>query len=140
MTGEAEYQGVSEQIGGTRPNMYPFYKEIQDLYSAADLIVCRAGATSIAEITALGKPAILVPYPWATDDHQKSNAESLSEVGAATIILDPEMSGESLIAAVTEMVENPSLVDRMARASLDYGMPDSGIRLAELVIDTARSA
>jgi len=140
VTGEAEYQDVSDQIGDIRPNMYPFYKDIQDLYSAADMIVCRAGATSIAEITALGKPALLVPYPFATDDHQKSNARSLQEVGAAAVIPDPEMNGETLVSAIIEMAENPLLVDRMARASLDYGMPDSGIRLAELVVVTARSA
>ena len=73
-----------------------FFTDMEVQYRAADLVICRAGATTIAEITALGKPAIYIPYPFAADDHQRLNAESLVSEGAGEMILEKALSGDLL--------------------------------------------
>src|SRR5207249_3955356 len=89
---------------GIRADVRPFIADMGAAYAAADVVVCRAGATTIAELAALGKPAILVPYPYAADDHQRANAESLVGVGAAAMVLDAEASGERLAAEVRRLL------------------------------------
>ena len=74
----------------------PFIVRMDEAYAGADLVLCRAGAMTIAELTVFGKAAILVPYPYAIYDHQRSNAESLQARGAAAMILDRELTGEVL--------------------------------------------
>ena len=74
----------------------PFIDKMDEAYAQADLVLCRAGATTVAELTAFGKAAILVPYPYAIYDHQRGNAQALHERGAAEMILDQELNGQIL--------------------------------------------
>ena len=76
--------------------MTPFIEQMDEAYAGADLVLCRAGATTVAELTVFGKAAILVPYPYAIYDHQRRNAESLQDRGAAEMIFDQELTGEVL--------------------------------------------
>ena len=78
----------------------PFFGDMPKQFAAADLLVCRAGATTLAEVTVAGKPAILVPFPQAADDHQRKNAEALARAGAAEMILQKELNGPTLAARI----------------------------------------
>lgn len=145
ITGELEFSTVTEHVDEAKAKLeldgmstefiykpYAFYSEIQELYAVSDLLVCRAGASTIAEITALGKAAILIPYPYATDDHQTKNAEMLTSVGAAKILLDSELSGERLVSEVAVLCEDGGLLDRMSKASVEYGRPDASRELGKM--------
>jgi UDP-N-acetylglucosamine--N-acetylmuramyl-(pentapeptide) pyrophosphoryl-undecaprenol N-acetylglucosamine transferase len=107
------------------------------IYAGADLLVCRAGATTIAEVTARGLPAILVPYPYATDNHQEKNARSLESQGAAKVILDKDLTGTALHEAVDPLISNPDELAAMARASSSFGRPHAAEALADLVFEVA---
>ena len=95
-TGKADLAEVSATYArlGVQAEVVPFIDNMQEMYRATDLVVCRAGATTIAELTSLGKPAILIPYPYAVDDHQRANAEILVQAGAARMVLDTELTPE----------------------------------------------
>jgi len=98
---------------------------------AADLIVCRAGATTVAEITALGKPAILVPYPFAADDHQRANAAVLETRGAGILILDRELTGSGLAETIIALARDRARLASMAEAARRLGVPDAAARVVE---------
>ncbi len=112
-----------------------FIDDMGAAYAAADVIVCRSGATSIAELTALGKPAVLVPYPHATGDHQLVNGESLQHAGGAIVIEDGQVSGPSLVAAVEPLLEDDDARARMAASSRAFGRRDAAEAVARLVLD-----
>lgn len=98
----------------------------------ADLVVCRAGATTLAELAAAGRPAVLVPFPFAADDHQRLNAEAVREAGAAVVLLDRELDGPTLAAAVSSLAADPDRRRRMARAARALARPDAAERIAEV--------
>jgi UDP-N-acetylglucosamine--N-acetylmuramyl-(pentapeptide) pyrophosphoryl-undecaprenol N-acetylglucosamine transferase len=105
--------------------------------AAADLVVARAGATSIAELTALGAPCILVPYPYATDDHQTTNAAAMVSHGAAVLVADGELDGERFGDELVALLEDPARRATMSAASKALGRPDAGKRVADLARATA---
>lgn len=117
---------------------YPYLNQIDQAYSVSDLVVCRAGATTLAEVTALGKPAVFVPYPYATEDHQKRNAEVLRDAGAASIIFNEELDGNSLFGETTKIVSDDLLLKKMSEAAHSLGRPNAADALAKLVIELAR--
>ena len=100
-------------------------------YAAADLAVARAGATTCAELTAVGLPAILVPYPFAADDHQRRNAEVLVQAGAAEMILDRELDGARLAAALRSLLADAGKRAAMASRARALGRPDAAERVAD---------
>jgi UDP-N-acetylglucosamine--N-acetylmuramyl-(pentapeptide) pyrophosphoryl-undecaprenol N-acetylglucosamine transferase len=100
-----------------------FFHDMPQLQKRADLIICRAGAGTLSEITALGKPAILVPYPHAADDHQRYNAMALAQQGAAVMILDHELNGKILRDKIEQLRKNPEKLEKMARKAKTFGMP-----------------
>ncbi|MGH7947827.1 MAG: UDP-N-acetylglucosamine--N-acetylmuramyl-(pentapeptide) pyrophosphoryl-undecaprenol N-acetylglucosamine transferase, partial [Candidatus Binataceae bacterium] len=102
-----------------------------EAYAQADLIVCRAGATTIAELTVFGKPAILVPYPYAADDHQRFNAEALREQGAAEMILDRELDGNKLAESVRRYYSDRGRLGAMEKAALRLGRPEAAKRIVD---------
>jgi UDP-N-acetylglucosamine--N-acetylmuramyl-(pentapeptide) pyrophosphoryl-undecaprenol N-acetylglucosamine transferase len=99
----------------------------------ADLVVCRAGATTVAEITAAGKPAILVPLPTATDDHQRKNAEALAAAGAADVLIQSEMSGHVLAQRILALAADRAKRLRLAAVARTMAHPDA----AEVIVDRA---
>jgi len=128
-TGKADYAEVSAAYDrlGVSATIVPFIDNMQEVYTAADLVVCRAGATTLAELTALGKPAILIPYPYAVDDHQRANAEVLVQAGAAHMILDTDFTPERVSQAVRTLITNRPQLEAMARAAATLGRPDATI-------------
>jgi len=103
--------------------------------AAADLVVARAGATSIAEITALGKASVLVPYPYATDDHQTRNARGVVEAGAALLVADSDLDGPHYGDAVVGLLLDRERRAEMASAARALGRPDAAARVARLATE-----
>ena len=100
----------------------------------ADLVICRAGATTLAEITASGKPAILIPLPTATDDHQRKNAEVLASVGAAEVIDQRDLSGNRLAVRVMALAADPAGRAAMAQAARALARPDAARVIVERAV------
>src|SRR4029450_3921338 len=111
----------------------PFFSDIPVQFAAADLLVCRAGATTLAELTVAGKPAILVPFPQAADDHQRKNAEALAQAGAAEMILQKDLNGPALAARLRYYFEHREELRRMQHNSRALGRPDATERIVDLV-------
>ncbi len=99
----------------------PFILDMAAAYRSADLLVCRAGATSIAEITASGKASILIPFPFAANDHQTKNAEVLVNAGAAVMIHEKDLSGQKLVETIENMIHNPEIIQEMEENSARLG-------------------
>lgn len=104
-------------------------------YAVADLVLCRAGASSIAELTVMGLPSILVPYPHATADHQTANARALARVGAARLIPDGRLDADALVAAAEPLLSDQAARARMATAARGMGRADAAHALARLTLD-----
>mgnify|MGYP000507104467 CR=1 FL=1 len=126
---DAGYQGM-----GVNATARAFFHDMPELQKKADLIICRAGAGTLSEITALGKPAILVPYPHAADDHQRYNALALENRGAAIMIADADLTGPRLASLIESLRENPIQRKQMARAAKSFGMPLARDAVARAII------
>jgi len=111
----------------------PYMENIEYAYAAADVVVSRAGATTLAELTRLGKPAILVPYPYAAANHQELNAKTMVEAGAAFIISDNQLN-EKLLGQVKALLFNESLLRDMHNKSVALGKPNAGKEIAEKIL------
>jgi UDP-N-acetylglucosamine--N-acetylmuramyl-(pentapeptide) pyrophosphoryl-undecaprenol N-acetylglucosamine transferase len=118
---------------GLAATVEPFFFDMGRQLGQADLVVCRAGATTIAEITAAGKAAILIPLPSATDDHQRKNAEALGARGAAEVLLERAMSGGGLAQRIFALAADRDRRGRMADAARELARPDA----AKVIVDRA---
>ena len=142
VAGKAEASEVKAALytaGGDAGGRWRVLEYLDDMASAlasADLVVARAGATSIAEITALGLPSVLVPYPYATDDHQTKNAQSLVDHGAAEVVADKDLDGQQFGDMVVALLGDADVRATMSAASRELGRPDAAAQVARL----ARSA
>lgn len=126
--------GVSEECAGRLAHrMVPFEQDMASLYAAADVLVCRAGASTVAELTVIGVPSVLVPLPGAPSDHQGANARTLVDAGAAELLTDDRCDGAALDALLDEMLSDRSRLDAMASAARALGRPDAASRVAEVV-------
>ncbi len=130
----------AEHPGGPAVRVVDFIDSMADAYAAADVVLCRAGATSIAELTVLGLPSVLVPYPHATGDHQTHNADALERAGGAILIVDDELDGAALVAAVEPLLTDPARHRAAADASRAFGRPDAATNVARLVLDLVAGA
>ena len=115
----------------------PYIEDMPSLLAASSLIVCRGGSSSLAEVTAVGLPAIIVPYPYAVADHQTHNARALSEAGAAVMVPDAELNGERLVREVESLLSDPERMDRMRAASRSQGRPEAAQKVADLLREIA---
>lgn len=111
----------------------PYISNMLEVLASSDLILCRAGATTIAEITALGLPTIFVPSPNVTADHQTKNAQALVDIGAAMMISDAKLTADTMLASISEIFSNEELYHAMSVASKKAGVPDASDRLYKLV-------
>jgi UDP-N-acetylglucosamine--N-acetylmuramyl-(pentapeptide) pyrophosphoryl-undecaprenol N-acetylglucosamine transferase len=134
-TGERDLSMVRAAYAqaGLTAEVAPFFDDMGKRLAVADLVVCRAGATTLAEITAAGKAALLIPLPTATDDHQRKNAEALSSAGGAEVLLQAEMSGRTLAPRIVSLLDRPDARQRMAAAARRLARPDA----AKVIVDRA---
>ncbi|MBF0229967.1 MAG: undecaprenyldiphospho-muramoylpentapeptide beta-N-acetylglucosaminyltransferase [Desulfamplus sp.] len=114
-----------------------FFNDLPTIQSISDIIICRAGAGTISEITAIGKPSILIPYPYAADDHQTYNAKELSEYGAAWLIPDNELSGEILKEKIEFTYNHPKELSKMGQKAKELGKPFADEMIASICIKMA---
>jgi UDP-N-acetylglucosamine--N-acetylmuramyl-(pentapeptide) pyrophosphoryl-undecaprenol N-acetylglucosamine transferase len=134
-TGERDVEMVraAYRAAGLQAGVEPFLYDMGRQLGQADVVVCRAGATTLAELTAAGKAAILVPLPTATDDHQRRNAEALAEDGAAEVLLQRDMTGHVLASRILALAVDRERRTRMAAAARSLARPDA----AKVIVDRA---
>ena len=134
-TGERDLESVraAYRKAGLDARVEPFLYEMDREMTAADVVVCRAGATTLAELTAAGKPAVLIPLPTAADDHQRKNAEVLVGAGAAEMIEQKDLSGEAIAGRIAALVADAPRRERMATAARAFARPDA----ARVIVDRA---
>ena len=132
-TGSADFAAIKEAYAALpfEAEVTPFIDQMDRAYAQADLVLCRAGATTVAELTAFGKAAILVPYPYAIYDHQRGNAQALRDRGAADMILDQELTGEILAERIRSYLSDRERIDKMAAAARSMGRPDAAARIVD---------
>jgi UDP-N-acetylglucosamine--N-acetylmuramyl-(pentapeptide) pyrophosphoryl-undecaprenol N-acetylglucosamine transferase len=102
-------------------------------FAAADLVLCRAGATTTAELIAAGKASIMVPFPYAADDHQRKNAEALQAGGASRMILQQDLSGDRLANEIEKLVQAPEELNRMEEASRKLAHGDAAAAAVDII-------
>jgi UDP-N-acetylglucosamine--N-acetylmuramyl-(pentapeptide) pyrophosphoryl-undecaprenol N-acetylglucosamine transferase len=132
-TGGLDYAAMQQAYAALpfEAEVTPFIDAMDEAYARADLVVCRSGATTVAELTAFGKAAILVPYPYAIYDHQRGNAQALQERGAAEMILDQELDGTVLAQKIRAYCADRGRLGRMAAAARAAGRPEAAARIVE---------
>ncbi len=132
-TGQADFSMIKNAYGALpfEAEIIPFIEQMDEVYAAADLVLCRAGATTVAELTAFGKAAILVPFPYAIYDHQRTNAQALEHRGAAEVILDQNLTGEALAARIRTLLGSPAKIAAMAAAARLLGRPEAAARIVD---------
>lgn len=138
-TGEKDFEWVKEAYcqQGFRAMVQPFFHDMASAYAASDFCICRAGATTIAEICALGKPALLVPYPHAASDHQRLNASILERKKGAEIIPDSSLDGNGLAGFIRSILSDQSRLDGMSRKLKSLGRPEAASRIVDLIYELA---
>lgn len=132
-TGEADLAAVKRAYGllPFEAEVVPFIDRMDQAYARADLVLCRAGAGTIAELTVFGKGAILVPYPYAAYDHQRANAQALAERGAAEMLLDRELDGETLARKIRALQQDRGRLEALGRAARRLGKPQAAQRIVD---------
>lgn len=136
-TGEKDEQQVQIQylnLGIKNIIVKAFFDNLGFYQDMADLIISRAGAGTISEINLKGKPAILIPYPYAADDHQTSNAKELEKVEAAIVIADKDITGQILKQHIESLKNDKNHLQKMGEASLSMAMPDADIKIAKKIL------
>ncbi|MFN4193491.1 MAG: glycosyltransferase, partial [Tabrizicola sp.] len=128
------------EAAGVRAEVAPFFPDIARRLSEAQLVVSRSGASSVADISVIGRPSILVPYAAATGDHQAANAKGLADAAAAVVIRENALDAGSLAGHIAAILEDPHRAETMARAALGEGKPDATARLVALVEELAGDA
>ncbi len=138
-TGQDEVEKVRAAYAGKHQDarVEAFIEDMHEAYAFADLVICRAGATTIAELTAAGKPSVLVPFPYATHDHQLKNARFLEKNGAALVFQQSQLENLSLASAVGDLFEVHERLARMGRAAREIGIPDAGERVVNELLALA---
>ena len=132
-TGDANLEATRKryQAGGATADLRAFIKDMASEYRRADLVIARAGATTVAELGVVGRPAILVPYPFAADNHQEVNAREMAEAGAALMFRQSELSAEKLADAVAELAGHPERLARMGSAMKALGKPHAAAAILD---------
>jgi UDP-N-acetylglucosamine--N-acetylmuramyl-(pentapeptide) pyrophosphoryl-undecaprenol N-acetylglucosamine transferase len=119
---------------GVEADLQTFFDDLPERLAKAHLLICRAGASTTTELAAAGRPAILVPYPFAADDHQTANAQALAEAGGGWLMPQDTLTPEALAERLRALFETPSLLTRAAAGALSFAQPDSAKRLADLAL------
>jgi UDP-N-acetylglucosamine--N-acetylmuramyl-(pentapeptide) pyrophosphoryl-undecaprenol N-acetylglucosamine transferase len=135
-TGERDFDRVRDAYrhAGFDARVEPFLHDMDREMRAADLVVCRAGATTLAELTVSAKPALLIPLPNATDDHQRRNAEALARAGAADVLLQHDLSGATLADRIGSLLADDARRQAMARSAGLAARPDAARAIVDRLL------
>lgn len=141
VTGDVHFEDVRKEVElvGNPDNVIikPFIHNMPEVLSGVDLTVARAGATTLAELTSLGIPSILIPSPYVTDNHQEKNARALSENGAAKLLLEKDLTGPKLVESIDQILGRDEKLAEMKKAAKKLGIPDAAQRLYRLMEELA---
>ncbi len=138
-TGEHDLARVRQayEEGGFQARVEAFFQDMAMAYAASDFVIARAGASTIFELAAVGKPALLVPYPYAANDHQRLNADVMVRGGAAWTVPDAYCDGQRIAASVQAALEKPELLARMGEQARSLARPDAAERIVDLLEQVA---
>lgn len=141
-TGSQDYAEMAAAFvtSGSDGQVVPFLENMPKAFEQSDLIVCRAGAGAVSELAAAGKASVLVPFPFAADQHQLRNAESMSKAGAARLVLDKELTGEELYHTIRDLASDPVQLQRMGAAARKFAKPNAAKRAVEILEEEAALA
>jgi UDP-N-acetylglucosamine--N-acetylmuramyl-(pentapeptide) pyrophosphoryl-undecaprenol N-acetylglucosamine transferase len=141
-TGTADEQMVTEAYRRLEisAKVQSFFRQMAPLYKQADLIICRAGATTVAEVTALGKAVIFIPFPFAADDHQALNAKTMARQGAAEIILEKDLNPRDLGQKIQYYASHPEALKAMSSKAAQLGHPDAAKRIVDDCYELVKSS
>jgi UDP-N-acetylglucosamine--N-acetylmuramyl-(pentapeptide) pyrophosphoryl-undecaprenol N-acetylglucosamine transferase len=136
-TGQSDLEQASTAYheAGMDAEVSAFIDHMPEAFAAADLLLCRAGASTVAEVTAAGKPAIFVPFPRAADDHQLRNAEALEGAGAGVLLAEVELSPEKLTMTVAALLKERARLVAMGAAARKLAHPDAAQRIARMAVE-----
>jgi len=123
---------------GIDAEVEPFFRDVPRRMSEAQMVISRAGASSIADISVIGRPSILIPYAAAAGDHQTANAKGLSQAGGAIVIPERKLAVDAVSEQIASVLTNPQGATQMAQASLGQGLPDAPLNLADMVEELAK--
>ncbi len=135
---DREYVEKGYRAVGFAADVREFISDMSAAYAGADLVVCRAGATTLAELTVCKKPSILVPFPFAADNHQVQNALSLVSAGAAVMIEEKDLTGEVLAQEIRAVLSSPERLEKMARAAGRLGSPQAAKEITDVCTELVR--
>jgi UDP-N-acetylglucosamine--N-acetylmuramyl-(pentapeptide) pyrophosphoryl-undecaprenol N-acetylglucosamine transferase len=145
VSGRRDYQDCVERLAALRSRsdelafeVAEYEQHMEHLYSAATVMVCRAGAVTVAELAAVGVPAVLVPLPGSPGDHQGANARALAAGGGAVVVADPDLSGARLAGELDRLLADGAALAVMSAAARTLAQPDAAARLADVVEEAAR--
>ncbi|WP_019242399.1 MULTISPECIES: undecaprenyldiphospho-muramoylpentapeptide beta-N-acetylglucosaminyltransferase [Bacillus] len=143
VTGDVHYDKVAEEMNliGNPNNVVvkPFIHNMPEVLAGVDLVVARSGATTLAELTALGVPSILIPSPYVTNNHQEKNADSLVKQGAAIMILEKDLTGNKLVSTMDQILLSKQQLADMKKAAKGLGIPDASSKLYRLMVDIVKA-
>lgn len=140
-TGESDFEKIRElyaRKGWGDAEIRPYISNMVEEFEKTDLIVCRAGATTCAELAAAGRAAIMIPLPTAADDHQRKNAEALEKAGAAKMILQRDLTGESLANEIINLINSPEKISEMGKSAKKLARQDAAEKTVDLIENLAR--
>jgi UDP-N-acetylglucosamine--N-acetylmuramyl-(pentapeptide) pyrophosphoryl-undecaprenol N-acetylglucosamine transferase len=139
-TGTKMYEELARDFAssGIAGEIKPFIDDMAAAFAAADLVVCRSGAGAVSELAAAGKPSILVPYPFAADNHQLRNAEAFERAGAAILSRDADWTGERFFKTVRELYEDRGRLLGMSEAAAGLGHRGAALRAAQILLEVAK--
>jgi UDP-N-acetylglucosamine--N-acetylmuramyl-(pentapeptide) pyrophosphoryl-undecaprenol N-acetylglucosamine transferase len=141
LSGPAHLELVADALpkdAALRVRVLPFLERMELAYAIADLVVCRAGASSVAELSVCGLPSLLVPYPYATGHHQDANARALLRAGAAAVVADESFTGPLLASRIRELLGDEARLRAMGERATSWSRPDAAAALARAVAEAAR--
>jgi UDP-N-acetylglucosamine--N-acetylmuramyl-(pentapeptide) pyrophosphoryl-undecaprenol N-acetylglucosamine transferase len=133
-TGERDYNDThaAYQHAGAAAEVHRFISNMPALFARADLVLCRSGASTVAEVTAAGKPAVFVPFPRAADDHQRVNAQALERAGAAVVLEETKLDDVWLVDTVSALLQDSDRLRRMSEAARSLAHPNAARDIAEM--------
>jgi UDP-N-acetylglucosamine--N-acetylmuramyl-(pentapeptide) pyrophosphoryl-undecaprenol N-acetylglucosamine transferase len=139
-TGESDFERVrlAYEKAGIPARVEKFIHDMAVCYRAASLLICRAGSSTLSEVAAVGRAAILVPFPFASDNHQEMNARTFSEEEAAFLMLQGQSTGNDLAAKIRECIENPEMIDEMERLAADFHQPSAANDIVEKLVESTQ--
>ncbi|MGH9770657.1 MAG: undecaprenyldiphospho-muramoylpentapeptide beta-N-acetylglucosaminyltransferase [Candidatus Acidiferrales bacterium] len=134
-TGERDFERVRAAYAeaGFRADVQPFIDDVPQALAAADLVICRSGASTVAELAAAGRASLMIPFPAATDNHQLENARVMERAGGARVMEQRRLTAQALFEAVCSLVSRPDVLDEMGSAARSLARPDAAARIADLI-------